>query len=640
MDYFKKLQALLTQEKEADWHEYNHKVLATPLHERRKKGWTWFPLLLKGHEIGAGEAIHLYLEKINHDDAKPAFQVGDTVSFFVQLDGNKTEKIPAVVLKIQRESIRIALQSDDVPDWVDMGKLGIDLVFDEGSYKEMDKAIHKIQEAKGNRLAELRDILIGEKKAFFKEPTFFNPLPFLNFSQNEALKHIISAQDVAIIHGPPGTGKTTTLVEAIRMALYTEKQVLVTAPSNTAVDLLTEKLAQKGVKVLRIGNPARMDESITHLSLEGQIAQHADYRHLKNMRKRADEFRQMAGKYKRNFGADEREQRKLLYAEARNLKADAEKLENYILENLLQNAQVITATLVGTVNKYIRNMHFSTVFIDESAQALETACWVAIPQADRVIFAGDPFQLPPTVKSNEAMRGGLSKTILEKLLPYKELSTLLQVQYRMHKDIMQFSNEQFYEGKLQAHENVANQMLSEHIYLLNETVEFIDTAGCSYEEMQSPQSRSKHNPEEGNLLIRHLSRLLDIIQREYPHYFVDTFRIGVISPYSAQVDYLQEQLSKNPDTKPYMKWIEVHTVDGFQGQECDIIYISLVRSNEKNEIGFLQDTRRLNVALTRAKYKLVVVGDSATIGTHKFYASFLDYIEGIASHKSAWEFLE
>lgn len=637
MDYFKNLQKLLTQEKEEDWQQYNHKIVTTSLHERRKKGWTWFPLLLKGHEIGAGEAIMVYLEKIQHDDAKPVFQVGDTVSFFVQLDNNKTEKIPAVVSKIQYESIRLALNVDDLPDWVDMGRLGVDLVFDDNSYKEMNKAIQKVQEAKGNRLAELRDVLIGEKKAYFKKPEFFNPVPTLNFSQNEALEHILSAQDIAIIHGPPGTGKTTTLVEAIRMALYTEKQVLVVAPSNTAVDLLTERLAQKGLKVLRIGNPARMDESITHLSLESQIAQHTDYRHLRNMRKRADDFRQMAGKYKRNFGAEEREQRKLLYAEAHNIKADAEKLENYILENLLQNAQVITATLVGSVNKYIRNMHFSTIFIDEAAQALEPACWVAIPQADRVIFAGDPFQLPPTVKSNEAMRGGLSKTILEKLLPYKELSTLLQVQYRMHKEIMEFSNQQFYEGKLQASENVANQMLSQHVYLLNESVEFIDTAGCSYEEVQNPQSRSKHNPDEGDLLIRHLSTLLQMIQQEYAHLFTDIFSIGVISPYSAQVDYLQEQLSKNPDTKPYMKWITVQTIDGFQGQECDIVYISLVRSNDKNEIGFLQDTRRLNVALTRARYKLVVIGDSATIGKHKFYSDFLDYAQKF--YKSAWEFV-
>ena len=444
---------------------------------------------------------------------------------------------------------------------------------------------------------------------------------------------------MAIIHGPPGTGKTTTIVDAIKLTLQNEKQVLVTAPSNTAVDLLTERLAKKGLKVLRIGNPARMDEDLIHHSLEGQIAEHADYRFLKKLRKDATEFRKMAGKYKRNFGKDEREQRRLLYAEASKALEDAHNLEKYIVDSIINDAQVITATLVGSVNRYIRFRRFSTVFIDEAAQALEPACWIPICKADRVVMAGDHCQLPPTVKSYEAAKAGLAETLFEKIISKQKVDVMLSTQYRMNEMIMNFSNKEFYHDELKAADSVKSHILSDKDLSLSQPFEFIDTAGCGFEEKINPETQSRLNPEEAHLLRKHLKSLLDSIAHQEPFLFNENFSVGIISPYNAQVAYLQENLLMHPYIVDYQRYIEINSVDGFQGQEREVIYISLVRSNEKGQIGFLSDTRRMNVALTRARKKLVVIGDSATLANHDFYKDFLDYVEKTNSYKSAWEWM-
>lgn len=634
MDYFDDLARLLDLELQEDQRQFEQKVIEKPLQERKKQGFTWYPIHISHIEIGTGEQLHVSIERTTQIDEPHRFQVGDSVSLFHNATQGKNPTIGGVIVALFRNNMRIALPTRETPDWIDDGNLGIDWLFDTASYKEMQSTMEYVKKADKLPLSRLRAILTGEKKAEYKTHVDFFENPRLNASQNKAIQNILSAEDVAIIHGPPGTGKTTTLVEAIRVTLQTEKQVLVVAPSNTAVDLLTQKLASLGLRVLRIGNPARIDEHSQDYSMDAQIVNHAEFKQLKKLRRSADDFRKMAHKYKRNFGKDEREQRRLLFAEAHKMLDEAGNIEKYIVQNLLQNAQVITATLVGSANKHLKNRVFSTVFIDEAAQALEPATWIPISKAHRVVLAGDHCQLPPTVKSQQATKEGLGKTLMEKMIAHQpETAKMLQVQYRMHTHIMEFSNQQFYHGELVAHESVANRSLSPAT--TPSIVEFIDTAGCSFDEKTLKQSTSKYNPEEATLLVKHLTHLIETEVGKQE----STFKIGIISPYSAQVSYLEDLIKEDSALQPYLPHIRVSSVDGFQGQECNVIYISLVRSNEQGEVGFLGDTRRMNVALTRAKQKLVVIGDSATLGMHKFYQDFLAYVESIEAYKSAWEFL-
>mgnify|MGYP001092979625 CR=1 FL=1 len=644
MEQLQKLRKLLDIERKADLAHYEKEVIMQPLGERRRKGLTWYPLIVQQSGIGMGEKYYVIVERKTHKDDPHAFQPGSLVSLFNHVgEGNKSQRLPGVVSAVWKNSMKITFNVEELPDWIDYGNPGVDMLFDDLSYKEMDIALERVIDAKEGRLKEMREILLGREPASFIEaPDYYNDFGFLNESQKEAAIKIATAKDVAIIHGPPGTGKTTTLVQAVKLTLQDEKQVLVTAPSNTAVDLLTEKLLGKGLKVLRIGNPARVSEELMQHSLETQVTMHDDYRFLKKLRKQAEDFKKMAFKYKRKFGRAEREQRKLLMAEARKAQDEAKYLEKYIVDSLLDEAQVITATLVGSVNKYIRYKQFSSVFIDEAAQALEPSCWIPITKSSRVVFAGDHFQLPPTVKSYEAAQEGLSTTLFEKVIRRQQVDVMLKTQYRMHENIMQFSNAQFYKGELEAHTSVKQHLLTENKedYLLAKPVEFIDTAGCGYDEKQNPETLSKYNPEEAALLLRHLDRLFEHIYATEKHLLESGFSVGVISPYNAQVQYLKDRLAEHPELKDFAEFIKVNSVDGFQGQERDVIYISLVRSNEKGKIGFLSDTRRMNVALTRARKKLVVIGDSATLGQLEFYQDFLKTMEEIGAYASAWEWME
>ncbi len=641
-DYFSQLAVLLDLERQEELRQYQEKIVLTPLHERQKKGWCWYPIHIKHIEISTGETYQISIENLRPSDHSSAFQVGGSVSLFLnsQQKSNEKNQISGVISYLFRNEMRISFNIDDLPDWIDETPLGVDLLYDGASFKEMETILHLIPKAKNDRLEELTEILLKQKPANFHSqiPDYYH-LSTLNESQNNAIRLVLAAKDVAIIHGPPGTGKTTTLVDAIKLTLQSEKQVLVTAPSNTAVDVLTERLIAKGLKVLRIGHPARIDENLLDSSLDGQIARHPDYRNVRKLRKQGEEYQKMAMKYKRKFGAAEREQRFLLIKEAKQVKRDAETLEKYIVESLLNQAQVITATLVGSVNKFIRHRRFSTVFIDEAAQALEPATWIPISKAERVIFAGDHCQLPPTVKNYEAAKQGLEKTLFEKLMSEKSINQMLKTQYRMNEIIMEFSNRQFYHGELKADESVKNHCLLENDAVLSSPFEFIDTAGCGFEEKVNPETKSRSNPEEADILAKHLLHLLAYIQNVSPQLFTDDFSIGIISPYKAQVELLRNILYADADILPYKKWLDIQSIDGFQGQERNIIYISLVRSNENSEIGFLQDTRRLNVALTRAKQKLIVIGDSATLAGHKFYDDFLDYVTEKNVHKTAWELM-
>jgi ATP-dependent RNA/DNA helicase IGHMBP2 len=635
---FKKLQQLLKIERDEDLEQYKSFFSRNNINYRKENGVTWYPIIISNVEIGLGEYLHIDVERTTNHNEPHRFSGGKMASLF---SNNHTDAKPlnGTVKVLNANKIRLSLTIDELPEWCDDGKLGINLLFDETSYKEMDIALEKVMNATNNRLAQLRDIVTGLRFPTFNRKNDPVLISRLNVSQNEAVQKILSADDLAIIHGPPGTGKTTTLVQAIRETLKSEKQVLVCSSSNTAVDLLTEKLHREGINVLRLGNPARISEDVISNTLDAKIAAHQSYKDLKSYRKTAEEYFRMAGKYKRTFGREEREQRQLFYQEARKILQEARVLEDFIQSEQFDKAQVIACTPVVSAGRMMRDKRFSTVFIDEAAQALEPMCWIPITRSDRVIFAGDHFQLPPTVKSKKAEDLGLKQTLFEHCMQLENVSVMLNVQYRMNEKIMNFSNSEFYGGNLKADISVKDSILSydENEHLLNTPFELVDTAGCGFSEIINPESLSIANPEEAKLLTDHLIMLLQ--QFEQSNNSEDKISIGIISPYKEQVQYLSLKIAEDEFLKNYHSRIAVKTVDGFQGQERDVIYISMVRSNDAAEIGFLSDTRRMNVALTRAKKKLVVIGDSATFGNHPFYKDFLDYVDAIGAHKSAWEFL-
>lgn len=637
LDRLNQLVKLLKIERDEDYEQYKQFFSRNNINHRKQSGVTWYPVVITNSEHGLGEYLHIDIERTTNHNEPHQFSSGKIAALFSNTHLDSTP-INGTIKVLGPNKIRLALSVDELPEWCDDGKLGINLLFDETSYREMDIAMKKVISASNNRLAQLRDVLYELERPQFEKENIGIHINTLNDSQNSAVRKIVSAKDVAIIHGPPGTGKTTTLVQAIRETLKTEKQVLVCSSSNTAVDLLTEKLHREGINVLRLGNPARISEEVLMNTLDSKLTQHESYKDLKSFRKTADEYFRMAGKYKRTFGREEREQRQLFYNEARKLLGEARSLEDYIIDDQFNKAQVIACTPVVSSNRMMRDRQFSTLFIDEAAQALEPMCWIPITRSHRVIFAGDHFQLPPTVKSKLAEEGGLKETLFEHCMHIKNCSVMLDTQYRMHEHIMNFSNETFYGKKLKAHESVKDLVLSvdPNYPLLNNPVDFVDTAGCGYNEELNVESLSNSNPEEAELLIKHLKALL----QQYALLNSNKeITVGVIAPYKAQVEYLTQHIQSDEELKELPARIAIKTIDGFQGQEKDIIYISLVRSNDNKDIGFLSDIRRMNVALTRAKKKLVVIGDSATLANHGFYKKFLNYVESINAYKSAWEFL-
>lgn len=634
-----RVQELLRLEKEDDYQQYRESVLKASINQRKNNGLTWYPVVINSTEVGIGEYLILDIERTSDHNLPHQFSSGKSVALFSNADpGDNYPTVNGVVKSVSGNKLRLALMVDELPDWVDDGKLGLNLLFDESSYREMEIAMHMVINAQKGRLAHLRSIMYGSKEAQFEKRDKSIAYPELNESQNEAVRNIAASRDVAIIHGPPGTGKTTTLVEAIRHTLLAEDQVLVCSPSNVAVDLITEKLVRKGLNVLRLGNPARVSEEVMTNTLDARIVSHPYYKDVKNFIRRAEEFRKLAQKYKRNFGKAEREQRQLLFSEAKSIMKEARQIEDHILDEQFSKAQVITCTPVNAAGRYLKDRNFKTVFIDEAAQALEPMTWIVIGKAERVVFAGDHLQLPPTVKSKRAEAGGLRTTLFEKCILNQQASVMLDTQYRMHEKIMEFPNTQFYGGRLKAHTSVAHRVLREESEdpLLNRPVEFIDTAGCGFDEELNNETQSLSNSNEAGVLIKHLKQLLAACNREN----IRGFNIGVISPYKEQVQLLDRLISEDEELEAFRRKIAVKTIDGFQGQEKDIIYISLVRSNESGDIGFLNDHRRMNVALTRAKKKLVVLGDSATLSYHNFYKEFLDHTEKQALYRSAWEFSE
>lgn len=645
-DRLQLLRKLLKVERDEDFAQYKLHFSRNNINHRRENGVTWYPIVISNVEIGIGEYLSIDIERTTNHNEPHKFSGGKIASLFSNNNNTESGTLNGTIKVLAPNKIRLSLNVDELPDWCDDGKLGINLLFDETSYKEMDIALEKVINAAHNRLAHLRDVMYKIKVPVFEKTDVSIHITGLNQSQNEAVRKIIAAKDLAIIHGPPGTGKTTTLVQAIRQTLLNEKQVLVCSSSNTAVDLLTEKLHREGISVLRLGNPARISEEVLMNTLDAKVAAHESYKDLKSYRKTAEEYFRMAGKYKRTFGREEREQRQLFYQEARKILKDAKILEDYIISEQFNKAQVIACTPVVSSGRMMRDRQFTTVFIDEAAQALEPMCWIPISRSNRVIFAGDHFQLPPTVKSKKAETEGLKETLFENGMHIENVSVMLNTQYRMNQHIMNFSNRKFYKGNLIADSSVKETVLSfdTNEFLLNTPLDFIDTAGCGYNEIVNPESLSIANPEEGQLLIKHLKLVLEQHSGASPALQIaekskKRITLGIISPYKEQVQYLTNLLATDEEFEAYRSQIAIKTVDGFQGQERDIIYISMVRSNDQREIGFLNDIRRMNVALTRAKKKLVVIGDSATIGNHPFYKDFLDYAESVGAYKSAWEYI-
>jgi predicted DNA helicase len=426
-------------------------------------------------------------------------------------------------------------------------------------------------------------------------------------------------------------------VNAIRVCLQSEKQVLVCAPTNTAVDLLTEKMLQLGITVLRLGHPARISEELVGSSVDGQIQKHQNFSEIKNLRKNAEEYFRMAGKYKRVFGKQDAQQRAAYYTEAKTCLKDARLLEDYIVGDLFNSVQVICCTPVTSTHKALAKKKFNTLFFDEASQALEPMVWIPLLKCNRIILSGDHFQLPPVVKSLEAAKQGLGITLLDRCIKFENAVTLLNKQYRMNSPIMAFSNNYFYNNELEADETVKDSVLAneEEENFFNKPIEFVDTAGCSFDEEQNPETLSSFNVGEGNLLFKHLQELLKwYSELEYTQ-LID---VGIISPYKEQISWLKENKNEYELNTEKLSELRIKTIDGFQGEECDVIYISLVRSNSEQQIGFLSDLRRMNVAITRARKKLVVIGDSATIGSNPFYKSFIEYCEKNGYYRIAWEF--
>jgi superfamily I DNA and/or RNA helicase len=632
--HFENMIQALQAEMEHEKKNFENIIQHMPMPERVANGLCWYPIQIEETGYGLGDYPFLSISIDKSKLVPHQFKSGSMIRFFQQVDGNiSLSSVDASVAYVSQNQCKIVLESDDFPEWMYSGKLGIILDYDQKSYQEMILALHQIQKEKDTPAALLREILEGKKSSQSQLKTFTPINISLNPSQINAIQAILDQPLITVLHGPPGTGKTTTLVEAIYQKVKLKEKILVAAPSNNAVDLIVEKLSNLNVKVLRIGHLSRINQEVVSHTLEYKIEKSSEIQSIKKLRKEADNYRKMAMKYKRNFGKEEREQRRLLLNEAKAIGWQIKQIEDYMIQSFVSQADVICTTLVGSAHSYLKNIIFDTVFIDETSQALEPATWIPILKSKSVVLAGDPFQLPPTVKSDKAMQLGLAKTLLDRAFELKENVFLIDTQYRMHPSIMAFSNLYFYQNQLKSGENVLNHYF-EDFNLFQSPLVFIDTAGCAFDEIINPQSKSIYNPEEANFVLQILDKIYyELTQNE------QNPEIAVISPYKQQTIYLNE-LDFETNQLILNQNLQIHTIDSFQGQEKDVILISLVRSNTENTIGFLSDYRRMNVALTRARKLLVVVGDSSTIGNDLFYKKFIDYTQENGFYHSAYEYMD
>lgn len=582
-----------------------------------KRGDAWFPVKVGKSYYNSLNQLAVEVFRTTDQDIEHNFEFGRPVCFFKVKEGEgkaiQYYSFTATVSYVDGDRMVVTVPDNThVIDLQDATQLGLQLFFDETSYRTMFEALDRVMKAKNNRLAHLRDLFYLSKKAerFTFEPMRF---PWLNPSQEKAVNEVLRSKDVMVVHGPPGTGKTTTLVEAIYETLHRESQVLVCAQSNMAVDWISEKLVDRGVNVLRIGNPTRVNDKMLSFTYERRFESHPDYPQLWAIRKA---IRDLRGQRKR--GSENYHQK------MERLKSRAMEIEIRINAELFGEARVIASTLVGSAHRLLEGQKFATLFIDEAAQALEAACWIPIRRCSRVIFAGDHCQLPPTIKSLPALKGGLGKTLMERVVENKpEVVTLLKVQYRMNEEIMRFSSDWFYDGKVES----APQIKYRGILDYDTPMVWVDTSELGEREQFVGESFGRINKAEAELTLKTLQEYFTKIGKA--RILEEQIDVGVISPYRAQVQYLRALVKKREFFKPYRRLITINTVDGFQGQERDVILISLVRSNDEGQIGFLRDLRRMNVAITRARMKLIILGDKTTMVKHPFYKKLYEYVNGL-----------
>ncbi len=597
-----------------------------------KRGDAWWPLQTGKSYYNSLNQLALEVHRTADNDVEHNFEFGKTVRFFRSLttepetditggSGNSGDSRKSGSIRFFDFSCTVSYVDGDrmvviVPaanrlaELQNAENLGVQLYFDETSYRLMREALDRVIRAKGNRLAYLRDLFYSRQAAqhfSFATMTF----PYLNATQELAVNRVLRAKDVSIVHGPPGTGKTTTLVEAINETLMRESQVLVCAQSNMAVDWISEKLVDRGIPVLRIGNPTRVNDKMLSFTYERRFEAHPDYPQLWSLRKAMRELRDHRRRGDHSF-----------HQKIERLTARATELEIRIHSELFGEARVIACTLVGSANRILQGQKFATLFIDEAAQALEAACWIAIRKASRVVLAGDHCQLPPTVKSLAALKAGLGTTLMERIVAQKpEEVTLLKTQYRMNEQIMRFSSDWFYGGQVESAPSVSHRSVLD----LDTPIEWIDVSDDECHEEFVGESFGRINRTEAQLTLDTLKHYFERISKQ--RLLDERIDVGIISPYRAQVQLLRQMVKRSEFLKPFRRQISVNTVDGFQGQERDIIVISLVRSNDDGQIGFLRDLRRMNVAMTRARMKLIILGDVHTLTRHPFYRKLYEYIE-------------
>lgn len=688
MEQISPIQALLQQRTLLQLEYYTEKEAFRKLTEQMgmqrkvKRGDAWFPLQVGKSFYNSLNQTAIEVFRTSDQDIEHNFEFGRPVMFFMVKKMGKNENQGNAALqqsenasdanhKVQNSNLKVQsikyfsftgtvsyVDGDrmvvTVPDSAPLLELqqstdpiGVQLSFDENSYKLMFEALDRVMKAKNNRLAYLRDLFYSHQKAgrFSFEPMKF---PWLNPTQERAVNEVLWAKDVAIVHGPPGTGKTTTLVEAINETLMRESQVLVCAQSNMAVDWISEKLVDRGINVLRIGNPTRVNDKMLGFTYERRFESHPDYPQLWAIRKAIRELRKNRKKGSENY-----------HQKIERLKSRAAEIEIRINAELFGEARIIACTLVGSAHRLLEGMKFGTLFIDEAAQALEAACWIPMRRASRVILAGDHCQLPPTIKSIAALRAGLGKTLMERIAENKpEVVTLLKIQYRMNDEIMRFSSDWFYGGKVES----APQIKYRSVLDYDHPITWIDTSNeenqitiegedapedsastsssvsaanqnsdLNFKEQFVGESFGRINKAEAELTLLTLAEYFTKIGKQ--RVLEERIDVGIISPYRAQVQYLKKLIKKYEFFKPYRRLISVNTVDGFQGQERDVILISLVRSNDEGQIGFLKDLRRMNVAMTRARMKLIILGNKDTMTKHPFYKKLWEYVEAINNNE-------
>lgn len=623
---------LLQMEYQTEKEAFRKQTEAMGIGRKVKRGDAWFPVSVGQSHYNSLNQMTIEILRTQDQDIEHNFEYGKPVMFFtvsqnstnVQAKGSKDASIhyfsfTGTVSYVEGDRMVVVVPEGHALDLQGVDKpVGVQLSFDETSYRVMFDALDRVIRAKNNRLAYLRDLFYSKMAAgrFTFAPMSF---PWLNETQERAVNEVLRAKDVAIVHGPPGTGKTTTLVEAINETLMRESQVLVCAQSNMAVDWICERLVDRGINVLRIGNPTRVNDKMLGFTYERRFEAHPDYPQLWAIRKAIRELR------RKKKGRDDNFHQKL-----ERLKSRATELEIRINASLFGEARVIASTLVGSANRLLDGMKFGTLFIDEAAQALEAACWIPMRRVSRVVLAGDHCQLPPTVKSMAALKGGLGKTLMERIVENKpECVTLLNVQYRMNDEIMRFSSDWFYNGKVTTAQEITRR---KSILNFDRPILWLDTGQIDFgtdepgsKEQFVGENFGRINKGEATLTLDSLQAYFTKIGKQ--RILDEQIDVGVISPYRAQVQYLRRLIMKREFFKPYRRLITVNTVDGFQGQERDIILISMVRANENGEIGFLRDLRRMNVAMTRARMKLIILGDVATLTRHPFYKKLWEYVE-------------